>query len=215
MSLDQMESLLTQVQSAVFAMPSGHLDDYRNTPRLFPVVSLECLSKAESVLGFNFPPIMREIYARIGNGGVNLGGIMGVVISGHSPDVVPCEDDDLIHAYCNIFGADDDWPACLLPLEDLGCNAWLFVKCDEPEYPVWAYVADYYGPQESPPEGLSVDEQDAFMTPLWEQYESTISCSDMTQPFWVPISPSLESWWMNWLENPTLSSDPRLRDIAT
>ena len=186
----RMTTLPRRIKATVDAIPSGRTGGWQDEPRLYPPVSAACLNAAEQILGFSLPPILRLVYSEIGNGGASLAGIMGIVVSGHEPSEIPTEDDDAILVYQDFFDNDNplSWPKGMLPYRDLGCGAWLCVDCQNMSYPVLAHVGDFIG------------DLDAI---------STLDFTDLDQPFWVPIAPTLESWWKKWLETPETCWDPR------
>ncbi len=114
------------------------------------------LSKAEESLGFALPPLLRRLYAEIGDGGFGPGllplftppHLRGRAAEGYG--VV-----DLYHHYreeaLEASLEDDDenafpgrikkWKARRLPMADVGCAMLACVDCDRRELPVWSFDA--------------------------------------------------------------------------
>jgi len=68
-----------------------------------PPASLAALARAEQVIGFPFPPLLRRIYAEVANGGIGpFGGVDGVdgVDGGH------CANAPMLDLYVDYLGAE-------------------------------------------------------------------------------------------------------------
>ena len=108
---------------------------------LCPPVSEETVHAAEERLGFFFPPLLRDVYTRIGNGGLCLGllGLEGGQTGGE--DLFPGM--SVIEIYQTI----QNWrregniaylPPRLLPINDaLGCGMVDYVDCRTDEGKIW------------------------------------------------------------------------------
>jgi hypothetical protein len=91
-------------------------------------VSSDYLSEIENHLGFDLPPLLKEIYTRIGNGGFG---------PGHGLyDIRKC-----VELYL-ISSAKDDFMIGKLPMCNWGCTKDSYVDCLAPGYPVYTDMGD-------------------------------------------------------------------------
>jgi hypothetical protein len=80
------------------------------------------ISRAEEALGFKLPPLLRDLYRLVGNGGFGPGyGILPLIGAPRSTDV-----ESVVELYTAFRSADPEdpawsWPAQLLPICDWGC----------------------------------------------------------------------------------------------
>ena len=100
-------------------------------------VSAADLEAEEHRLGFTLPPLLRELYTKVGNGGFGPdGGVLGL-----KGGVTDDDGRSLIDVYqwmlkANPIDPDWKWPEKMVPLLDLGCAIKLCVDCSEPPHPV-------------------------------------------------------------------------------
>lgn len=105
---------------------------------LYPPVAPVDLERAESVLGFPLPTLLRELYAVVGDGGFGpSGGLMGLVSSYPTADY---DDPSVIGTYL-AFVSDPEsalpaWPRSLLPVCYEGCQTYVCVDCAASGCPV-------------------------------------------------------------------------------
>ena len=129
-----------------------------------------------------------------------------------NPPPVPGPEDDAASAYRLVFDPAEPrrWPAGMLPFVDLGCGASLCVDCLNSPHVVYAFDPDRLGPDIQTPEGLTPEEQDAFMEPYLEAYEDNLDLRDLSQQCWQKVSDSAEAFWQQWCEEPMSGFfDPR------
>jgi hypothetical protein len=106
---------------------------YKSNPQvaivLVPPAPLAVVEATESRLGFALPPILRELYITLSNGGFG-------------PDVMGLpggfEEND---AACL-------WPEKLVPFSNSGCGSYSCVDCSHPNAPVVGFDPNAYNPEE-------------------------------------------------------------------
>jgi hypothetical protein len=111
----------------------------RMPPEVFPVALPEQIAEAESALGFELPPLLKELYLRVGNGGYGPGyGLLGVA-EGASDE----NGETVVDLYFGLSQPDPEdpnwrWPSRLLPVANLGCAMYACLDCTTPDAPlVW------------------------------------------------------------------------------
>lgn len=97
-----------------------------------PPATEEEIAKVEAELGFDLPPLLRRIYAEIGDGGWGPGlGLVPVRRAPASPAAVA----DLVEARANLAeGA--EWLPPFVPLCEWGAPVWSCLDCQTEEGPV-------------------------------------------------------------------------------
>lgn len=110
--------------------------DDESTELQAPATS-EQLQAAEAALGFKLPPIIKDIYVDVANGGFGYSyGLLGIGGGATNED-----GHDAVDLYLRYREPDPDdphwsWPERLLPLNHLGCAMYLCVDCSRQELPV-------------------------------------------------------------------------------
>lgn len=102
----------------------------------YPPAPRSVVVTAEETLGFQLPPLLREIYGKLANGGFGPGyGLLGLA-GGYSVDDL--EDMSLDQYYLSLRAFDEElhWPEQLLPCCYLGCQGTYSVDCSKTDYPV-------------------------------------------------------------------------------
>jgi hypothetical protein len=136
--LDQIfHSLALRWGTFLYARPGGPPPLRRPAPR-------ELIADAERLLGFPLPPLLREVYARVGNGGPAL------ELAGLSPqdrrdgieprpflDVVDEHFRQVELALRQPQSHPEPWPRGRLPISRRGDRIVYCVDCLSPEGPVW------------------------------------------------------------------------------
>ncbi|MDL5203182.1 SMI1/KNR4 family protein [Streptomyces sp. ALI-76-A] len=124
------EQLLTQVEAmARTTRPWG----WTSLPE---PVDAATLARAEATLGFRLPPLLAELYLRIGDGG--FGPEYGVLpLLDHAPAGEPAA---VTQYLANRADARKDpswpWPEGVLPISHWGCAMYACVDCHSPQVPV-------------------------------------------------------------------------------
>ncbi len=115
--------------------------DYQQEPpiRPRPPVSAAAIAEAEARLGFALPPLLRELYTRVGDGSYGPGRGLARLIEGDWSLVARAE------RTCVAVSADGDlaWPSRLVEVASWGCHYTSCVDCSAPPYPVWFYDHDH------------------------------------------------------------------------
>ncbi len=119
---------------------------YRNKAPAWSPVSLVEVEKAEVLLGFRLPPLLRELYLKVGNGGPGPAyGILGLNDNGWATDQgVNAVDMYLwlrksLEDYGRSEAYEDDWREGLLPICYGGGLVYVLLDCTIENGPVWAY----------------------------------------------------------------------------
>ena len=144
-----------------------------------PPASEEEVSAAERQLGFRLQPLLRRLYREVGNGGWGPEYGASGLITGARPDL---PDSGSVNWVLGMRQAEPDpdapnpwpgWPDGLVPVSTWGCAIWSCVDCTSPEGPVIRFDPNAEG---------------AFVDDPWKAV-------------WLPESPSLRAWLIDWLED--------------
>ena len=109
-------------------------DKGRPVPRVAaPPATDQEIAAAEKRLAFSLPPLLRQVYSEVGNGGFGPGaGLFGLPASAQD------EKDSAVGRYFELRRPPSKlpWPPGLLPLCDWGSGIGSFVDCTLPDAPV-------------------------------------------------------------------------------
>jgi len=102
-----------------------------------PPVPADALDRAERLLAFGLPPLLKRLYAELGDGGFGPGyGCFPLLEdeSGHSSE-------SAVGLYRSLRQRDPedpawDWPTGLVPLNDWGCAIRSCIDCTRPDGPI-------------------------------------------------------------------------------
>lgn len=108
--MNETEQLLEQVADHVRDSARGH-----GRTRPAPLGSGE-IARAEGILGFALPPLLAELYTRIGDGGF-----------GPEQGLLPLR--QTVRTYEARRGSGWRWPEGVLPIADFGCGMYVCVDC--------------------------------------------------------------------------------------
>ena len=103
---------------------------------LYPPAAKYAIIGAEQMLGFQLPPLLREIYASLANGGFGPGyGLIGLAGGYTEEDLsdLPLAE---YYTYRRSFEEELHWPEQLLDFCYLGCQGTYAVDCSKASYPV-------------------------------------------------------------------------------
>lgn len=103
---------------------------------LYPPAPKAVIEAAEKTLGFALPPLLREIYEKLANGGFGPGsGLVGLAGGYTFEDL---GDLPLVEHHQMMCSVPEDfaWPAQLLSICDEGCGGTYAIDCSLPDYPV-------------------------------------------------------------------------------
>jgi SMI1 / KNR4 family (SUKH-1) len=119
----------------------------RPNAKLYPPVDAAQISAAETALGFSLPPLLRDIYLTIGNGGFGPGyGLIGV--EGGARMHAAGRQWHLVSLY-NAFRAPpprgEPWGEKLLPICSWGCTYYSYLDCALPQAPVMGFDENSHG----------------------------------------------------------------------
>jgi hypothetical protein len=104
---------------------------------LYPPTSVSVIESAEGALGFPLPPLLREIYQNLANGGFGPGyGLVGLAGGYTFEDFgdLPLVEYHLM--LCSAPPEDFHWSPRLLNIAHGGCLFFYAIDCSQPEYPV-------------------------------------------------------------------------------
>jgi hypothetical protein len=100
--------------------------------KAFPPATEAEVQAAEQMLGFGLPPLLRELYLHVGNGGFGPGagllGLPGGATNSRGQSIVELYQ-ELRHAH------PESWPATLVPVSDWDCQGYVCVDCSTKEAP--------------------------------------------------------------------------------
>jgi hypothetical protein len=98
------------------------------------------LDNDETRLGFRLPPLLKQIYLDIGNGGFGPGyGLIGM--TGGEPDDTGKTAPEIYLQFQSVHIEEPEfcWPQSLLPICHWGCAILSCVSCDEQDYPMYIF----------------------------------------------------------------------------
>jgi hypothetical protein len=109
-----------------------------------PPLDLKAINSAEEQLGFPLPPLLRELFIQIGNGGFGPGYGLLRLMGNH-----PKDDGAIVSTYKMSTGPDvpreyDSWHPRHIDIVDWGCNIYSVLDCTTAEGPVYRYWMDRY-----------------------------------------------------------------------
>jgi hypothetical protein len=154
-------------------------------PTIYPPATAAMIEAAEQTLGFGLPPLLRQIYLEVGNGGFGPGygliGVPGGAVDSTGDSIVDrrgsdSTGDSIVEMYQWFRRPERDdstwkWPAQLLPVCHLGCAMYACVDCSDPDGAVtW-----------------------------WEP--NPRERGDPVDLYLIPVGRSLEGWLWAWLRN--------------
>jgi hypothetical protein len=145
LSEDERE-LVERVQSLVLTEP------FRWTYHAPPVHESD-LVRAEALLGFHLPSLLRQLYLQVGNGGFGPG--YGLYPLDNAQDPQALRSDSLLTTSLTLRSMTPEefvrywkhdvekdemelsaWPEHILEVCDWGCNIYSYLNCSQPGYPV-------------------------------------------------------------------------------
>ena len=115
-------------------------------PRIPRPATPRQVAKAEEQLGFPLPPLLRDIYLRVGNGGFGPGcGLFGLASSKPPPNEF--HDRTLVQTYTSFRYRSERvrWDEKLLPICTWGCSYFSYLDCALPQAPVMLFDEDSHG----------------------------------------------------------------------
>ena len=140
-----LDSLMLQVRNGKSTTSMGRSWGDEAKP-LRPPVSPQYLARAEAQLGFTLPPLLRDIYTKIANGGLGPGyGFFEVKIA----DSAQYDDEqtlvELYHAFRRSRKRGAPWAEKLLPICTWGCSFYSYIDCALPQAPVLIIDTNSHG----------------------------------------------------------------------
>jgi hypothetical protein len=109
--------------------------------RPHPPVSAAQLAEAEERLGFELPPIVRDLYTQVADGGYGPGYGLNRLIAGDSLTLVLSD-----QTFLEERATGDPlslWPDKFLRLCEWGCNYFSGIDCSRPACPIVRFVPDW------------------------------------------------------------------------
>lgn len=115
-----------------------------------PPLSPQVLEEAERDLGFALPPLLRELYLQVGNGGFGPGSGL-FRLTGH-----PKDDEAIVSTYKMSTGPDvpeeyNSWHPRHILVFHWGCNIYSVVDCTTTDGSVYRYWLDRYNAERDGP----------------------------------------------------------------
>ena len=114
---------------------------------LYPPATAEQIARTETLLGFALPPLLRDLYREVANGGFGPGyGLIGV--EGGAPAYEGTRDTNIVFLYKSFLHTptrNEPWSAKLLPICHWGCDYYSYLDCALPQTPVLAIDQNSHG----------------------------------------------------------------------
>ncbi len=115
----------------------------------FPTVDAFAIADAERKLGFSLPPLLKQLYLQVGNGGFGPGATL-IGLEGGAKDDIGLHLVENYHKRRRWSGSTyhykgqtfSTWPEKLLETFDCPCNIYICLDCSLPEAPVYVYDAN-------------------------------------------------------------------------
>jgi len=133
------ERLLTRIEEGPQSDNDQYWDAYRKRRPYPPVLAAE-IERVEEALGFYLPPLFKEMYQSIGDGGfgpglMRLNPPRSAWNDALNLDSIVFTYQELRRAY--VEHASEYWPEGIIIITDWGCNIYSCLDClGEPEYPI-------------------------------------------------------------------------------
>ena len=114
-----------------------------------PPVSEESWQSAENAIGYALPPLLRQLYLRVGNGGFGPGyGLLSTHSVGMDSD-----DPGVVELHLVRQEVDPEtplwiWPDGLVALNDWGCAIRSCVDCTDPDFPMVRFDPNGLDPED-------------------------------------------------------------------
>jgi hypothetical protein len=140
-----MAQLLDRIKERIAEPTGGKTTNARTEILPLPATASE-ITKAESQLGFELPPLLKILYLEVANGGFGPGpcqGILGV------PSRKAAGRLNVVKAFRNCSGRGWQWPVHLLPVVYAGGDVFFCIDCDHAKNRVIAFDGDLGGLEES------------------------------------------------------------------
>ena len=155
------DDLIRRIKSRV-ADPMRAVDSaawVRPIPTIAPPASVAEVDSAEAALGFPLPPLLRQLYIEVGNGGWGPSyGLYGVPTGGATPD-----ENDLVGFYRECVAPERAaespavaWPRGMVPLLSRGCVDYEVCDFLRPPHPVFLLSGDTWEPERPLAESLTL-----------------------------------------------------------
>ena len=163
-------NLFSQIKERISNPEQISDDTYRKPATIYPSVTIKEIEIAESMLGFELPPLFRKLLTEIGNGGFGpTYGLLGIM-NGAEDNGSNIIDLYKVFRKSNYFTPVSQWPERLLPICHFGCGMYACLDCTYPDAPVIWYEPN---PREK---------------------------GDPLNPFLIPIAKSFEEWLWFWFK---------------
>jgi hypothetical protein len=139
---DPVVPLLDKIKDRV-ALPSSGKRKTSSLPAPAPPTNESGVAKAELLLGFQLPPLVKTMYLEIGNGGFGPAeGFLPIRVGEAAAGM------DLVMVYRDCSGR-PGWPPHLLPIVYAGCDVYFCIDCDHLNNRVIMFDGDLGGLEES------------------------------------------------------------------
>ncbi|MPZ40899.1 MAG: hypothetical protein GEU95_23170 [Rhizobiales bacterium] len=115
--------------------------------RLYPPASAEQVAQTETLLGFALPPLLRDLYMQVANGGFGPGfGLIGLEDGASLYE--GANDGDIAFIYRSFLRhrtRNEPWAEKLLPICHWGCTYYSYLDCALPQAPVMGFDENSHG----------------------------------------------------------------------
>jgi hypothetical protein len=123
---------------------------FQNPEDVRPPLDPKAVMAAEEQLGFPLPPLLREIYLQVGNGGFGPGNGLFRLMGNHP------KDEAVVSFYKMSTGPNvppeyDSWDPRHIDIVDWGCNIYSILDCTTAEGAVYRYWMDQYNEESDGP----------------------------------------------------------------
>lgn len=122
-----MTSLLERIRDEVRRAATSHGPP---SDRPFAVLSHDEISKAEEILGLRLPPLLKQLYLEVGNGGFGPGhGLLALIPSGE------LHQGRFVVDLCRQYQKSKKWNLSVLPFASWGCGILSCLDLSDNAYP--------------------------------------------------------------------------------
>jgi SMI1 / KNR4 family (SUKH-1) len=115
--------------------------------RLYSPATADQVARTEALLGFALPPLLRDLYMLVANGGFGPGyGLLG--LEHGAPYYAGSKKLDIVALYQSFLHQptrNEPWGEKLLPICHWGCTYYSYLDCSLPQAPVMAFDENSHG----------------------------------------------------------------------
>lgn len=135
-----MELLIQKVRRRIAKGTGSNDDSFRSNTKLPAVASAAAFNKAEMTLGFSLPPLLRQLYLEIANGGFGpeygFLGVEGGATNEDGDTILGLYEDSQSMSFRKAFPR---WPQGMVQVCNWGCAMYSVIDCSTPRFEMFHF----------------------------------------------------------------------------